>query len=141
MQEGAQDFIGSARINIVGAEQEEALRAAAVFTHHVFHRRNRLLVWRRAGIEHVRRHLFTFVLYRVEQQAVQLFKYRQYRFTRYRRPAAEYHCGLILAYKLARLFGEQRPVRGRINHHRFQLFAQHAAFGVDFINGHQRYVF
>ncbi|CQW47978.1 Uncharacterised protein [Salmonella enterica subsp. enterica serovar Typhi] len=54
VQEGAQNFVGGARIDIVRAEQEEAFSAAAVFTHHVFHRRDRLLVWCRAGVEYVR---------------------------------------------------------------------------------------
>jgi hypothetical protein len=74
MQERAQDLVGGARINVVGAQQEEAFRRAAVFAHQVFHRRDGLLVRRRAGIEDVWRHLFAFVLHRIEQQAVQLLK-------------------------------------------------------------------
>ena len=78
VQEGAQNFVGGARVNIVSTQQEEAFGAAAVFAHQVFHRRNSLLVWCRAGVEHVWRHLFTFILHRVEQQAVQLFEHRQH---------------------------------------------------------------
>ena len=81
MQEGAQNFVGGPRIDVIGAQQEEAFRPAAIFTQQVFHRRNRLLIRRRAGIEDVWRHLFAFVLYRIEQQAVQLFKNRQNRFS------------------------------------------------------------
>jgi hypothetical protein len=32
--------------------------------------------------------------------------------------------------QFARLFGEQRPVRGRVDHHRLELLAQQAALGV-----------
>ncbi|CAM3640607.1 uncharacterized protein BN745_01606 [Klebsiella variicola CAG:634] len=76
MQEGAKDLVGGARIDVVGSQQEEAFGAAAVLAQQVFHRRDGLLVRRRAGIEDVGGHLFPFVLYRVEQQAVQLLKHR-----------------------------------------------------------------
>jgi hypothetical protein len=141
MQEGAKDLVGGARIHVVRAQQEEALRRAAVLAHQVLHRRDRLLVRRGAGIEDVWRHLFTFVLNRVEQQAVQLLKHRQHGFARYRRPAAEDHRHLILADELTGFLGKQRPVRRRVNHHRLQFLAQHAAFGVDLINRHQGNVF
>ena len=121
VQEGAQDLVGGARIDVIGAQQEEALGAAAVLAQQVFHRRDRLLVRCRTGIEHVRRHLFAFVLHRVEQQPVQLLKHRQHRLARHRGPAAEHRRHLIPAQQLARLLGEQRPVGGRIHHHRLQL--------------------
>ena len=54
VQEGAQDLVSSARVNVVRTQQEESLRAAAVLAHQVLHRRDRLLVRRRAGIEDVR---------------------------------------------------------------------------------------
>ena len=137
MQEGAKDLVGGARIDVVGSQQEEAFGAAAVLAQQVFHRRDGLLVRRRAGIEDVGGHLFPFVLYRVEQQAVQLLKHRQDRFTRDRGPAAKHHRHLVLGQQLARLLGEQRPVGGRVDHHRLQLLAQHPAFGVDVVDGHQ----
>src|SRR3546814_4754882 len=64
----AQDLVGGTRVDVVGAQQEVALGAAAFFAHQVFHRRNRLLVRRRAGVEDVRRHLFAFVLHRVRSE-------------------------------------------------------------------------
>ena len=39
--------------------------------------------------------------------------------------------------RLPRLLGEQRPVGGRIDHHRFQLLAEHAALGVLLLDQHQ----
>ena len=110
MQERAQDLVGGARVNVIGAQQEEAFRRAAVFAHQVFHRRDGLLVRRRAGIEDVWRHLFALILHRIEQQAVQLLENRQYGFARHRRPAAEYHRYFILAQQLTGLLGKQRPV-------------------------------
>ncbi|MNG79974.1 hypothetical protein D3C79_385990 [compost metagenome] len=141
VQEGAQDLVGGARIHIIGTQQEEALGRTAVFAQQVFHRRDRLLVRGGAGVEHVWRHLFPFVLHRVEQQPVQFFKHRQYRFARHRRPATEHRRHFVLGQQLARLFGEQRPVGSGVHHHRLEFFAQHAALGVDVIDGHQRHVF
>ena len=81
MQEGAEDLVGGARIDVVRPQQKETFSAAAVLAQQVFHRRDSLLVRRRAGIEDVGGHLFPFILHRVEQQAVQLLKHRQHRFT------------------------------------------------------------
>ncbi len=139
-QEGAQDLVGGARVDVVGAEQEEALGAAAVFAHQVLDRRDGLLVWRRAGVEDVRRQLFALVLHRVEQQAVEFFIDRQYRLARHRGPATEGHRHLVLSQQLAPFLGEQRPVGGWVDHHGLELLAEHAALGVDLVDGHQRHV-
>ena len=53
MQERAQDLVGGARVDVVGAQEEEALRRAAVFAHQVFHRRDGLLVRCGTGIKDV----------------------------------------------------------------------------------------
>ena len=53
MQEGAEDLVGGARVDVVGAQEEEALRRAAVFAHQVFHRRDGLLVRCGTGIKDV----------------------------------------------------------------------------------------
>src|SRR3546814_5860169 len=45
-----------------------------------------------------------------------LFENRQHRLARDRGPAAEHHRNLVLGDQFARLFGEQRPVGGRIDH-------------------------
>ena len=78
VQEGAQNAIGGARIDIVGAEQRNAARFTTILRHQIVHGRDRLLVRRGAGVEDVLRLLLTFILHRVEQQAVQFFKHRQY---------------------------------------------------------------
>lgn len=140
VQEGAQDLVGGARVHIVGAQQHEALGAAAVFAHQVFHGGNGLLVGRGAGVEHVLLQFLALVLHRVEQQAVQFLEHRQHRLARHRGPAAEHHRHLVLRQQLARFLGEQRPVRGRVDHHRFELFAHDAAVGVDLVDGHQGHV-
>ena len=137
LQEGAQDLVGGARIDVVGAEQHPALGAAAFLGHQVLDRRDRLLVGRGAGVEHVLRQLLAFVLHRVEQQAVQFLEHRQHRLARHRGPAAEGHGHLVLGQQLARLLGEQRPVGGRIDHHGLELLAEHAALGVDLVDRHQ----
>ncbi len=140
VQERTQNLVGGAWVDVVGAQQEEALGAAAVLAHQVFHCRNCLLVGRSAGVEDVRRHFFAFVLHRVEQQTIELLEYRQYRFARHRRPAAEHHRDLVLGQQLAAFFGEQRPVGRWVHHHRLQHLAVHPTFGVDFIDGHQGHV-
>ena len=138
LEEGAQDLVGGARIHVVGAQQHEALGLAAVLAHQVFHGRNRLLVGRRAGVEDVLLEFFTLVLHRVEQQAVEFLVHRQHRLAGHRSPAAEGHRHLVLGQQLAGLFGEQRPVGGRVHHHRFELLAHHATGLVDLVDGHQR---
>ena len=141
VQEGTQDLVSGARVDIVGAQQHEALGAAAVLAHQVFHRRDGLLVRRRTGVEHVLGELFTLVLHGVEQQAVQLFVDRQHALARHAGPATEGHCDLVLADQLTRFFGEQRPVRRRVDDHRLELLAQHAALGIDLVDRHQHGVF
>jgi hypothetical protein len=140
LQEGAQDLVRGARVDVVGAQQHEALGRTAVLAHQVFHGGNGLLVGRGAGVEHVLAQLFTLVLHRVEQQRVLFFEHRQHRLARHRGPAAEHGGHLVLVNQLLGLFGEQRPVGGRVHHHGFELLAQHAALGVDFVDGHQGHV-
>ena len=88
-EEVAQDLVGGARVDVVGAEQHPALGAAALLAHQVLDRRDRLLVRRRARVEDVVRRLLALVLHRVEEQAVQLLEHRQHRLARHRGPAAE----------------------------------------------------
>jgi len=140
LQEGAQDLVGGARIDVVGAQQHEAPGGTAVLAHQVLDRGNGLLIGRGTRVEHVLGQLLTLVLHRVEQQAVQFLVDRQNGLARHRGPAAERHRNLVLGQQLAGLLGEQRPVGGRINHHSLELPAQQAALGVDFLDGHQRHV-
>ena len=138
LEEGPEDLVRGARVDVVGAEQEEARRAAAFLGHQVFHRGDRLLVRRRARIEDVLRQLLALVLDRIEEEPVQLLEHRQHGLARDRRPAAEHRRHVVLGQQLARLLREQRPVRGGIDDHWLQLLAEHASFGVDLVDGHQR---
>ncbi len=140
VQEGAQDLVGRARVDVVGAEQHEPRGAAAGLAHQVFDGRDRLLVRRRPGVEDVLRALLALVLDRVEQKAVQLLEHRQHRLARHRGPAAEHDVDLVFLEQLARLLGEQRPVGGRIDHHRLDLAAEQAALGVEVVDQHQDHV-
>ena len=90
VEEGPQDLVGGARIDVVRSEQHEALSAAAFVAHQVLDRRNGLLVGGRAGVEHVLFQFFTFVLHRIEQQTVQLREDRQHRLAAHRSPATEH---------------------------------------------------
>ena len=100
---------------------------ASFLAHQVFDRRDRLLVRRGAGIEDVSAALLALVLHRIEQEAVQLLEYRQYRFARHRGPAAEHRRDFVLRQQLPRLFGKKRPVRGRVDDHRLDLLAEQPA--------------
>ncbi len=135
LQIGFQDLVGGARIDVVGAGQHPALHLA--FAHQVIDRRDRLLVRRGAGVEHVAAALLAFVLHRIEQDAVELLEHRQHRLARHRGPAAEHRGALVNGQQAARLLGEQRPVGGGIDHDSFQLAAEHAALGVLLLDQHQ----
>ncbi len=138
---GFEDLVGGARIDVVGAFQHPALHRAAVLAHQVIDGRDRLLVRRGAGVEDVALGLLAFVLHRIEQDRVQFLEHRQHRLARHRGPAAEHDRDLVLGDQLARLFGEQRPVGGRIDHHGFELLAEQAALLVLLVDQHQHRVF
>ena len=67
VQEGAQNFVGRARIHIIRTQKNPAFGFAAVLAHQIFHRRDCLLVWRGARIEHIARGFLAFILHRIEQ--------------------------------------------------------------------------
>ena len=138
-QIGLEDVVRGARIDVIGAQQCKL--GDAQFVQIVIHRRDRLLVRRGTGVEHVLRRFLALVLHRVEQQAVQFLDHRQHRLARHRGPAAEHHVHLGYRQQLARLFREQRPVRRRIDHDRLKLLAQEAALGVLGLDQHQHGVF
>ena len=137
-QIGFENFIGGARIHIIGAQERKAFHA---LIEQVIHRRNRLLVGRGAGVENIGGRFLAFPLHGVKQNAVKLFINRQHRFAGYGSPAAESYRHFVFRQQLARFFGKQRPIGSRIHHHRLQLFAQHAAFGVLLVDKHQHRVF
>jgi NADH-quinone oxidoreductase subunit D len=51
------------------------------------------------------------------------------------------HRHFVLTQELLGFFSKQRPVGSGVNHHGFEFLAQHTAFGVDLIDGHQHGVF
>jgi len=126
---GLEDLVRRARIDVVGAGDELVFQ--------VVHRRDGLLIRRRAGVEDVARGLLALVLHRIEQQPIQLLEHRQHGLARHRGPAAEHRGHLLLFQQLARLFGEQRPVRRRVHHHGFELLAEQTALLVLLLDQHQ----
>ena len=139
LQIGFQDLVGRARIDIVGAGQDPALDAFLV--HQVIDGRDGLLVRRGAGVEDVALAFFTFVLDRIEQQRIQFFKDRQNGLARHGSPAAEDGIDAIDFDQLTRLFGKERPVRGRVDDDGFQFLAKQAALFVLLFDEHQHGVF
>src|SRR5690606_4493995 len=79
-QKSPKDLVGCSRIYVVCSKQYKALSTSTVFAHQILDGRNGLLIWRCAGIENVAFQFFAFILDRVEQQAIEFFEYRQYRF-------------------------------------------------------------
>ena len=77
MQEGTQDLVGRARIDVVCAKQHPALGTTAVLAHEIFDGRDRLLVRRGTSIEDVARAFLAFVLHRVKEETVELLEDRQ----------------------------------------------------------------
>ncbi len=140
LQERAQDLVGGARINVVGTEQDEALGTAAGLAHQVFDGRDRLLVRCGAGVEHVLRRVprLRTAPGRTAGRSVP------------RTPAAP-TCATPRSssrrsprpcpgQQLAGLFGEQRPVGGRVDDDGLELLAHDAALGVDLFDRHQGHV-
>ena len=137
VQEGAQDAVGGARIDVIGAKQRNAACFTTILRHQVFNGRDRLLVRRGAGVEHVLGLLFAFILHRVEEQAVQFFKDGQHGFAADRSPAAKGHIHLRHLQQFARLFGEKRPVGSGVHHHGFNTAAKQAATAINAFHHHQ----
>ncbi len=135
---GLEDVVGRARIDVVGAEEGEALDAE--FVDHVVDRRDRLLVRRGAGVEDVARRFLALVLDGVEHQPVQLLDHRQDRLAAHRGPGAEDHVDLLDRQQLARLLGKERPVRRRVDDDGLDLASQQAAGGVLRLDEHQHRV-
>ena len=132
---GLQDLVGGAGIDIIGAGQHPALDT--FICHQIVDGRDRLLIGRGAGVEHVARGFLAFILHGIEQDAVQFFEHRQHRLPAHRGPAAEHGGHLVLLNQFPRLFREQRPVRGGIDDDGLQLLAEDAALLVLLIDQHQ----
>ena len=140
LEVGLEDLVGGARIDIVGAGEHPALGAAAVVAHQIVDGGDRLLVRRGAGVEDVALGFLALVLHGVEEEVVEFLEHRQHGLARHRGPAAEDGGALILRDQLARLLGEQRPVRGGIDHHGLERPAEHAALGVLLGDQHHHHV-
>ena len=136
---GFKDVVGCPWVDIVGAQKREFLNTQLI--KEVVRGRDRLLVGGGTGVEHVLRAFFTFVLNRIEQQAVQLFDNRQNRFPRNRCPIAEDHVHIMNRQKLACFFSKERPVRRRVNNNCFYLAIQYTTGGVLLFDQHQHRVF
>src|ERR1700752_1016701 len=67
----AEDPVGHARIVAFSSEEDPAANIASLLAHQIADGRNRLLAWRRAGVEDIARAFLAFVLNRIEKQAVQ----------------------------------------------------------------------
>ena len=139
LQVGFEDLVGGAGIDVVRALQHPALDL--LLLHQVVDGRDRLLVGGGAGVEHVALALLALVLDGVEQDRVQLLEHRQHGLARHAGPAAEHRRDLVLGDQLARLLGEERPVRGRIDHDGLELLAEHAALLVLLLDEHEHDVF
>ena len=137
LEKSFEDFVGGARIHVVGAGEHPPLHFAAVLGHQIFDSRDRLLVGSGAGVEHVALTLLAFVLHGVEQDVVELLEHRQHRLARDGGPASEYRGDLILGDELACLLREQRPIRGRVDHDRLELLAEQAALLVLLLDQHE----
>ena len=135
-QERAQDLVGGAREDVVGAQQVELLVAAALLRHQVLRGRDELLVRGGAGVEDVLRALLALVLHGIEEQAVVVLEHGQDRLAAHRGPAAEGHGDLVLEEELLGLLREEVPVRGGVDDHGLDLLAHDAALGVDLLERH-----
>ena len=132
-----QDLVRGARVDVVRADQVEALLAAAFRAHQVIHRGGRLLVDRRTGVDDVLGALLALVLNGVEKESVVLLEHRQHGLAAHRGPAAENRRHFVLRQEFLGLFSKEVPVRGGILHDRLDRAPQHAASFIDFLNGHE----
>ena len=123
----AQDPVGRARIDVVGAEQNPSANFASFLAHQISNGRNCLLVGRGPRVENVARAFFALVLHRVEEQAVQLLEDRQNGFAGGGSPAAEHDRDLFLREQFPGFFGKDIPIGRRINDDRLQFPSEQPA--------------
>jgi len=137
-QVGFEDFVGGAGIHIVSTRQNPALDT---LIHQVINSGNSLLVGCSTGVEHVFGRLFTLVLNRVKEQAVEFFNNRQNGFTGYGCPATKNDIHFFFFKQLAGFFCKQRPVGRRVYNNGFELLAEQATLFVLLFHHHQDGVF
>ena len=75
LQIGFEDLVGGTRVDIVSPEQSPTLDTIG---HQIIHSRDGLLIWCGTGVEHILRRFFTFILQRIEEDAVELVHHRQH---------------------------------------------------------------
>ena len=131
---GLDDLVGRAGEDVVAADEVHLGHALLL---QVVERRDDLLVGRGARVEDVRRRLEALVLHRVEEQAVEALEHRQHRLAAGRGPPAEHDGDLVDGEELLGLLGEGRPVGGAVLDDGLDLLAEHAAVGVDLLDGQQ----
>ena len=129
----ARDLVGGARPDVVGAKQVECLGALVLGD--PVQAGEDLLGRFLAGIDDVLRLLETFIEGRVVEHAVILLEHRQHRLAGGRGPAAHHRSAFVLHEKLLRLLGEGRPIAGAVFLNELDLAAEHAALGVDLLDG------
>ncbi len=88
-----------------------------------------------AGVDHVLGLLEAFIEGRVVEHAVVLLEDRQHRLARGRGPAAHDRGDLVVDEQLLGLLREGRPVAGAVFLDELDLAAEHAARGVDLLDG------
>ena len=141
VQEGAQDLVGGAGIDVVRAQEHETLGLAAVLAHEIFHGGNGLLVGGRSGIEHVVGAFLALVLHGVVQQAVQFLEDREHGLAATPRSSSRTRAATFSLVRSSRAFSaKRRPVGGRVHHNGLDLLAQQAALGVQLLDGHESHV-
>ncbi len=129
----ARDLVRRARPDVVGADEVEGL--GVLLLRDPVDARQNLLGGFLAGVDHVLGLLETFIEGRIVEHAVVLLDDRQHRLAGSRGPASHDRRHLVVDEELLRLFGEGRPVAGAVFLDELDLAAEHAAQGVDLLDG------
>ena len=131
----AHDAVGLARIDVVGAHQEDA---RAAMPDQVGRQLHAALVGRGARVDDVGRILETFVDRGVPQQRVAALDHRQHGLAAMRGAAAEDHVDLVVQQQPAGQPAVFLALATRVVDHRLQRPAQHAAQRIDLFHGQHR---
>src|SRR2546423_8746262 len=127
---GAQNPVGGSRIDIIGSKQNPAANLATFLADQIANGRNRLLIWRGAGVEDIARAFFAFVLNGIEKQTVESLEDRNNGLSGARGPATEYDRDLFPCKQFVCLVREGDRVRRRVDDDRFEFPAEQPALPV-----------